>query len=306
MSKLVTTVKLLRKPFLFMYVLGSYRILNWMPDKLFLKIAYRGHTGRWLNLKKPQRFTEKLQWLKLYERNPLHTQLVDKYEVRNFLEDKIDDKHLVKLYGVYDSFDEISWCELPDSFIMKCTHGCGCNHIVKNKTDVDKQALRKQFNKWMKKNPYPGTREWPYKNVKPRIICEELLVDESGYELKDYKFYCFNGTPKIVQFMSNRNSGKVNLNHFDLEWNEFGSGRKDHDRNINNVNSPKHLSDMIELSKILCKDFKFVRVDLYDTPDSVYFGELTFFPGSGFFEFIDDKENFLLGSWLDLSEVKKY
>ena len=302
MSKLVTTVKLLRKPFLFMSVLGTYRILNWMPDKLFLRIAYRGHTGRWLNLKKPQRFTEKLQWLKLYDRNPLYTQLVDKYEVRNYLKDKIDDKHLVKLYGVYDSFDEISWGELPDSFIMKCTHGCGCNHIVKNKTDVDKQALRKQFNKWMKKNPYPGTREWPYKNVKPRIICEELLVDESGYELKDYKIYCYHGEPKIIQVMSNRSKGGYDLNHYDLDWNEIRIERKNHKPN-SNFAKPILLQEMVEVSRKLSKDIPFVRVDLYYTGEKIYSGEMTFFPASGYIDDVKESDDLLHGSWLDLSSI---
>ena len=299
MSKLITTVKFLRKPFLFISILGSYRILNWMPDKFFLRIAYRGHTGRWLNIKNPQRFTEKLQWLKLYDRNPLYTQLVDKYEVRNYLKDKIDDNHLVKLYGVYDSFDKINWDELPDSFIMKCTHGCGCNHIVNNKADVDKRALRKQFNKWMKKNPYPGTREWPYKNVKHRIIIEQLL-DNDGKTVVDYKFYCFNG--KIYCWRSQFYlDGKRYHLYFDLQFNNLNISDSHYPapKKIA-VEIPPYFSEMADIAIKLSEGFPQIRIDFLGTKKQFYMGEFTFFDGSGYDVYSPESFDFDMGKQLIL------
>lgn len=294
MSKLLTAVKLLRKPLLFISVLGSYNLLNWVPDKLFLKIAYRGHTGRMLNIINPQRYTEKLQWLKLYDRNPLYTQLVDKYEVRNYLKDKIEDKHFVKLYGVYDSFDRIDWDILPDSFIMKCTHGCGCNHIVKNKNDVDKQALRKKFNRWMKKNPYPGTREWPYKNIKHRIICEELLPNE-GELPTDFKFYCFNGVPYCCRIQYTVNYIKYQ-NYLDLDYSDMGvSDAVYRSHEDGPPKRPDYFNEMIDIAKKLSVGIKHVRIDFLGVKNGFYMGEFTFFTTSGYSKFTPDSFDYELG-----------
>lgn len=299
MSTIISALKLVHRPSAFLSRLGQRHLLNWMPDKQFLKISYKGHTGRKLDLKNPQRYTEKLQWLKLYDRNPLYTQLVDKYEVRNYLKDKIDDNHLVKLYGVYDSFDKINWDELPNSFIMKCTHGCGCNHIINNKADVDKQALRKQFNKWMNKNPYSGTREWPYKNVIPRIICEELLPN--GGELPtDFKFYCFNGIPYCCKIQYTVNYKKFQ-NYLDLNYDDIGVSDKSYNPNSNGYpNKPKYFEEMENIAKLLSIGFKHVRIDFLGTNTNFYMGEFTFFTTSGYEIFDPDSFDFVLGKQLIL------
>jgi hypothetical protein len=286
-------------PCLFITTLGKYGFLNWMPDLLFLKLSYKGSTGRRLHITHPQRFTEKLQWLKLYDRNPLYTKLVDKYEVRNFLKGKIDERHFVKLYGVYDSFDEIDWDVLPDSFIMKCTQGCGCNHIVKNKDDVDKQALRKKFNKWMKKNPYPGTREWPYKNVKPRIICEELLPNE-GELPTDFKFYCFNGNPYCCKIQYTVNYKKYQ-NYFDLDYMDLRVNDAVYRSHENGPpKRPKYFNEMKAISEKLSAGMNHVRIDFLGTGETFFMGEFTFFTTSGYSRFIPDSFDFDLGNQLIL------
>lgn len=300
MSTIISALKLLHRPSAFLSRLGQRHLLNWMPDKLFLKIAYKGRTGRKLDLKNPQRYTEKLQWLKLYDRNPLYTQLVDKYEVRDYLKDKIDDKHLVKLYGVYDSFDRIDWDILPDSFIMKCTHGCGCNHIVKNKNDVDKQALRKKFNRWMKENPYPGTREWPYKNIKHRIICEELLPNE-GELPTDFKFYCFNGVPYCCKIQYTVNYIKYQ-NYLGLNYNDIGISDKSYNPSLNGYpNKPSYFEEMINVAKLLSIGLKHVRIDFLGTNNNYYIGEFTFFTTSGYEIFTPDSFDYELGQKLILN-----
>ncbi len=299
MSTVTNAIKLLNNPSAFLSRLGQRQLLNWVPDKVYLKIMYKGRTGKKLDLDNPQRYTEKLQWLKLYDRNPLYTQLVDKYEVRNYLKDKIDDKHLVKLYGVYDSFDRIDWDILPDSFIMKCTHGCGCNHIVENKNDVDKQALRKNFNRWMKKNPYYGTREWPYKNVKHRIIIEQLL-DNDGKTVVDYKFYCFNG--KIYCWRSQFYlDGKRYHLYFDLQFNNLNISDSHYPapKKIA-VEIPPYFSEMADIAIKLSEGFPQIRIDFLGTKKQFYMGEFTFFDGSGYDVYSPESFDFDMGKQLIL------
>lgn len=274
-----------------------------MPDSCFLRISYRGNTEEKLNLKNPQTFNEKLQWLKLYDRNPLYTKLADKYEVREFVSKVIGDKYPVPLLGVYNGVDEIDFDTLPERFVLKCTHDQGSVIICRDKKQLDMQKAKRFLNKRLAKNPFWATREWPYKNIIPRIICEEFLIDESGYELKDYKFFCFNGKVKCFKIDFDRFIGH-RANYFDPKGKLLAFGEiacpPEFEKQLE---IPQDLDKMINLAEILSNNYPFVRVDFYYIKGKIYFGEMTFYPASGFGKFEPESADWLLGSWLDLSKV---
>ena len=193
--------------------------LRFIPDVVWLKLRFRMRMGRTLNLKNPQTYNEKLQWLKLHNRNPLYTKLVDKYEVRKYVAEKIGEEYLVPLLGVWDKFEDIDFDKLPNQFVLKCTHDSGGLVICKDKTKLDIQAAKKKINCCLKMNYYWNFREWPYKNVKPRIIAEKYMEDSVDGELRDYKFYSFSGIAKILLIMTNRYiEGKATENYFDTNF----------------------------------------------------------------------------------------
>jgi hypothetical protein len=204
------------------------------------------------------------------------------------------------LLGVWDKFEDIDFEQLPSQFVLKPNHTSGNVYICKDKSKINYEELKQEVNSWLKRDYYWVHREWPYKNIKPRIICEKYMVDESGVELKDYKFMCFNGEPKFIQVMSGRNYGRYNINHFDLEWNRIEIRRRNHKENSILIKRPKELETMIEISRKLCKDIPFVRIDLYVTETRVFFGEITFFPASGYLDFMDEQYDYLIGSWIKL------
>lgn len=305
MNELITKIihkayKVIKNPRLFIYKLKLSRFL---PEKTDISWRYFNIFNKKIDFKNPKTFNEKLQWLKLYDHNPQYTQLVDKFEVREYIKKEIGEKYLIPIYGVWDKFEDIDFNSLPNQFVLKCTHDSGSVVICKDKETLNIRDIKSKFNKALKKSFYYSSREWPYKNIKPRIICEELLVDESGYELKDYKFFCFNGEPKVIHVMSNRGKGKMYVNHYDLDWLEFGSGRLNYKKNPDKILKPNELTKMIEVCRILSKGLPFVRIDFYHTPKTIFFGEMTFYPASGFLQFADEGEDLLLGSWLDLSSI---
>src|SRR5690554_6695477 len=179
-------------------------IQKFVPAEIYIKIQYKNYIGKNLNLRNPKTFNEKLQWLKLYDRNPLYTNLVDKYKVREFISQTIGEEYLIPLLGVWDKFDEIDFGELPNKFVLKPNHTSGDVFICKDKTKVNFDELRTKVNAWLEREYYWEHREWPYKNIKPRIFAEKYMVDESGVELKDYKFFCFNGEPKALYVATDR------------------------------------------------------------------------------------------------------
>lgn len=301
MSKIIRTIK---NPYRIFSSIGIRGWLNYIPDKTYLKIVYRGLMGEKLCLETPQKFNEKLQWLKLFDRNPEHTKLVDKYEVREYIAQVIGDEYLIPILGVYDNFDEINFNELPDQFVLKCTHDSGGIVICKDKLKINIEEVRNKMNRYLKRNYYQLWREWPYKNIKPKIICEKYMVDESGTELKDYKFMCFNGKAKCLFVCSNRNTPSgLNVNIYDMDWNPMPFERR-YPRSNKILPKPKNFDLMVELAEKLSRNITFVRVDFYDIHDKVYFGELTLYPGSGFEEFIPKSYDYLLGSWLELPKDK--
>lgn len=282
------------KTFLYKYF---FRLI---PDAVWLKMQYRRLVGRKLNLKNPVTYNEKLQWLKLHDRNPLYTKLVDKYEVRQYVADLIGDEYLIPLLGVWDDFDDIDFDKLPNQFVLKCTHDSGGLVVCKNKAELNISAARKKINKCLKFNYYWALREWPYKNVKPRIIAEKYMEDESGYELKDYKVFCFNGIPNALFIATDRGIHETKFDFFDTELNHLPM--KQHYPNNPNIKipDPDGVKKMFELAKVLTKEFKHCRADFYDINGRVYFGELTFshFSGMAPIEPFEWDEKF--GSWLKI------
>ncbi|MEC0344791.1 ATP-grasp fold amidoligase family protein [Peribacillus frigoritolerans] len=294
----------IRTPRKLILTLGMKGWFNWVPDRLYLKLIYWGELGENLNLNEPVTYNEKLQWLKLNDRNPEYNIYVDKYAVRLYIEQTIGQQYLIPLIAVYDKVEEIDWESLPNKFILKCTHGSGSNVICIDKDKLDKKAAIKKLDKWMKKNWYWFGREWPYLNVKPRIVCEKYMVDESGKELKDYKIFCFNGEPKIIQVDYNRFKGhKRNL--YDTDWNYIpASLQYPTDSNVK-IKKPEKLNEMLELARTLSKDYPHVRIDFYYINGKIYFGEITFYHGAGLEMFNPEEFGLEMGSWIALPKLKQ-
>lgn len=273
---------------------------GFIPEKPFLKMLYRLKMGHPLNLNNPESFTEKLQWLKLYDRNPQHTALVDKDAVKAIVADKIGAEHVIPTLGKWDSVESIDWGSLPDKFVLKTTHGGGGGGVVicKDKSKLDKAKAKATLNRSMKIDLYPRLREWPYKNVPKRIIAEEFI--DGGEELKDYKFYCFNGEVKYVLVVQGRFGKQKCYDYFDLNWNHLDFC----DTNAINApqlpKKPENFDKMVEIAKNLSQDIPHVRIDLYNVDGKIYFGEYTFFDASGFARYNPPETDLLLGKHLML------
>lgn len=293
--------KAIKNPKLILLFFLNSRIFRLLPDDLYLKIKYRLTMGRKLDLNNPETFNQKLQWLKLYDRKPEYTQMVDKYEVRKYIKEIIGEEYLIPLLGVYDSFEEIDFDNLPDEFVLKPNHTSGNVFICKDKSKIDYKKLKKEVNRWLKREYYWLHREWPYKNVKPRIICEELIKTENGGFPYDYKFHCFNGEPDNVMVCIERESGNPKFYFFDNEWNLLRY-------NLAGINAPqgftlpkpKKMDEMFMLAKKLSSGFPFIRVDFFCENEKIYFGELTFFPASGFDVNLLKETDILFGEKLEL------
>lgn len=273
------------------------------PDKLYLKWHFKVMTGRKLNLKNPVLFQEKLQWLKYYYRNPLYTQLVDKYNVRSWVAEKIGEEYLVPLYGVYENFDEIDFDTLPNEFVLKCTHDSGSVVICKDKQTFDVQSAQKVLEEGLARKQFYLSREWPYKNVKPRMICEKYLRDDNMENAPDYKFFCFDGEVKCFLVNSGRNSeAGLKTNYYTPNWDYIPMREDKYPNNPLKDNCPKNFQEMMNLAKILSEGMPHVRVDFNYVNDKIYFGEMTFFHGGGRLMFEPESYNELFGSWLTLPE----
>ncbi len=282
--------------------LASRNLIH-MSDEEYLRRLYKKQMKEELNIESPQTFNEKLQWLKLYNRNPSYTKMVDKYEVRNYIEEKIGAKYLIPLIGVYEKFNEINFNNLPKQFVIKCTHDSGGNVICKDKNQLNIRKARRKIQNAMKRNYYYGNREWPYKDIKPKIIIEQYMEDESRTELKDYKFFCFNGKVKIVLVCSNRFK-KLKKTFFDDKWNELNLTEGVHEKD-QNLKKPINFEKMKELAEILSEEIPFVRVDFYEIDQMIYFGEITFFPQAGYEKFNPEEYDRIWGAWINLPIQKK-
>lgn len=289
-----------------------YKFFKWFGIKYFynltLNLKFKDECGYKLNLKDPKGFSEKIQWIKVNCRNPLMTDCADKYKVRDYVSKKIGGAYLTKIYGVYKSSKEIDYDELPDSFVLKSNHSSGQIVIVKDKNNINIMDINKIIDGWLSENYFYVTGEWVYKNIEPVIICEELLEEE----IIDYKFYCFNGTPKFLYVSQERTCiGKeslrisdrsdIRVSFLDLNWEKTEFQRNDHPQFEELPDKPDCLIEMIEIAKNLSRDFYFCRVDLYYLErKGIIFSELTFYPNGGFAPFYPTKYERVIGDWLEL------
>lgn len=285
--------------FLFYQTYKKRKKMNVSEYPAQLKKDYENYRGGVLNIENPKTYSEKIQWLKLYDDNELRTRLTDKVLVREWIKEKIGEKYLIPIYGVYDSFDDIEFDKLPNQFVIKTNHSSGWNIIVKDKNNFNKKKARKKIQRWLKRD-YGLWSEFEihYSSIVPKIIVEKYMADSSG-ELNDYKFLCFNNECKYFWMdfdrASNHKRNVYDLN-FNLQpWNQFTYG------NYNGVvEKPKNLEKMIEIAQTLCQGFKHVRVDLYNIDGEIYFGEMTFTNGSGFEGIFPEEYDYKLGELIKL------
>lgn len=294
---------LFNRRYRFLYRAG-YGKYDSMPDKEFLEKMYWASFGKELKLDSPQNFNEKLQWLKLYNRNPQYTILVDKYRVREYVSDKLGSQYLIPLLGVWDKPEDIDFDELPDRFVLKCNHNSGLGMcICKDKSQLNLKKTRDGLKKGLAENYYIRYREWPYKDVPRKIIAEQFMEQEGGCELKDYKIHCFNGKPRFVLVCSDRFSSEgLHEDFYDINWRLMDLHRPNHPNSLEDIQKPDNLEEMLSLAEKLSDGIPFVRVDFYLVDGSIYFSELTFFPASGFTSFEPEKWDKTFGDWLILPE----
>ena len=282
--------------------LGLYKNID---DETYIKKIYKVMLNRKINLDEPKRYTEKLNWLKLNDHNSKYPKYVDKYEAKKIVADTIGHEHIIPTIGVYDSFEEIDFDELPEKFVIKCTHDSGGVIVCSDKNNFDIAAAKKKINKHMNKNFYYDSREWPYKSVKPRILVEEYMEDESG-ELQDYKFFVFEGKAKSLFIATNRNKKEETcFDFYDMEFNHlpFTNG---HPNSAKKIEKPKNFDKMIEIAEKLGKDFLHVRIDLYNVNGKIYFGEYTLYHWGGIQVYDPDVWDYKFGEWLNLNNLEKY
>lgn len=261
---------------------GIQKVINLISDECYLKLIYRLQLGKKLNIKNPVTYNEKLQWLKLHDRNPAYTDLADKYEVRKYVESRIGQDYLIPIFGVWDSFAEVDFSKLPEQFVLKCTHDSGGILVCKSKRKFDYKAAKRKMNALLKNNYYNYLREWPYKHIKPRIMAEKFITDNSGLDkqqLMDYKFFCFDGKPEIIMIAKDR-FGITKCNFYDMEFNLLNL-RIGNPNFIERIGKPKNYNKMIDIVRKLSEGFKHIRVDLYNIDGKIYFGELTFYHWGG-------------------------
>lgn len=273
-------------------------LFNWLPDKSFLYLLYWARLGKKLNLNDPRTFNEKLQWLKLYNRNPEYTAMVDKCEAKRYIASVVGEEYVVPMLGVWDRFEDINFDTLPHQFVLKSTHDSGGFVICRDKQRLNFKDLEYRFGKSLKKNYYYHSREWPYKNVKPRIIAEEYIEDTADDALTDYKFYCFNGIPRIM-YIAKDHGKEPFTDFFDMEFNHLPIVIQDPNAAVAPP-KPEHFEKMKRFAALLSQNIPCLRVDFYEVNGRLYVGELTFFDGSGF-ETIEPEEWALrMGDWIKL------
>ena len=278
-------------------------------DEKYLKLVYRLEMGHKLDLDNPKTFTEKLQWLKLYDRKPEYTRMVDKITAKEYVASIIGDEYIIPTLGVWNHFDEIDFSLLPDKFVLKTNHGSGGGGVVicRDKATFDFDAARRRLEGGLRGNTYNKYREWPYKNIEPKIFAEKLIENESfkTKALADYKFYCFNGEPKYCQVIQDRSS-KETIDFFDMEWqHQPFVGLNPGVRNAKVLPAkPAYFSKMVTIARQLSAGKTFSRIDLYELGDKTFFGEITLYPASGIGSFRPGDYDGILGKMLQLSGEK--
>lgn len=283
------------------YMFIATRSLKLFPVTWQLKVEYRCTTGKDLNLKDPKGFNEKLSWRKLYDHNPLYSMMVDKYEAKSIAAKLIGEEYIVPCYGVWNNFDEIDLKKLPNQFILKCTHDSSGIVICRNKNNFDKNSAKKIIDRSLKRNYYHLGFEWPYKDASHRVIADQLLVDDSRKELQDYKWWCFNGEPKVMYITNKGKLEQCEENFYDMEFRPLDINHG-FPRTVPEYEKPKQFEKMKELAGILSQKIPFIRIDFFVVNDKIYFGEFTFFDHAGLRPFTENGWDEKLGSWIELQK----
>lgn len=282
------------------YILLATKTAQFVPDKWYVKLEYRCLMGKRLDLKHPKTFNEKLQWLKIYDRRPEYTTMVDKYAVKQYVADRIGEQYIIPTLGVWDRPEQIEWDILPDKFVLKCTHNSGGLVICKDKKKLDKDAAIKKLSDALERDYYLASREWPYKNVSRRIIAEQYLEDATIADLRDYKFFCFNGKMRVFKIDFDRQTGHK-ANYFDRNGKLIPYGEKvcppQKDKQLV---IPQNFEEMIKVVEKLSEALPFGRIDFYNVKGKIYFGEITLFPAGGFGAFTDEIFDYELGGYIQL------
>ena len=291
-----------RKIFIYM---NSAHLLNGLPDEAFLRLLWKARFGTKLNLDHPKTFNEKMQWLKLYDRNPLHTRMVDKYAVKPFVSELIGDDHVIPTLGVWDNAHSIDFASLPERFVMKCNHTSGEGLILcRDKANLDTKKAISSLEKAMKNDYYLTYREWPYKDVPRKILAEPYMEDRQASilglnTLPVYKLLCFEGKPRIIQTIQNDKMPNETIDYFTPDWTLLPF-RQNYPQSAVPAARPQQLDRMLEIAEKLSAGFHFLRVDLYEINGQVFFSEFTFFSDAGFAPFDPEEWNDTLGSWIQI------
>lgn len=274
---------------------------GWYSESTYLRLIYFFQMDQVLHLNPPHKFTEKIQWLKLYDRNPKYTMMVDKVLVKDYISQIIGSEIVIPILAVYDSTDDINLDTLPNQFVLKTNHSGGNTGVVicKDKNRFNLEEAKQKLAKSLKGSAYDNLIEWPYKDVKRKVFAEQYMEDESG-NLMDYKFMCFNGEPRFVHICPDRNSGgQIHFDYYDLEWNKLPFAIE-HPNSDVIFPKPKSFDKMLEYARILSKDKPLSRIDFYEIKGKPYFGEITFYPYSGLEKFDKEEWNIRLGEWIKL------
>ncbi len=286
-------------------IYGILKKFKFLPPSFYVKIYYEYYVGKKLDLKNPIEFNQKLQWLKVYYKPPILTQLVDKYSVREYVADTVGEAYLNELIAVYDKVSDVDFAVLPEQYVMKAVHGYHFNIIVPEKAKLNTLKSKLLLTKWMHKNQYyRGGLEWAYKNVKPRIIAEKYLTQIGKESISDYKFFCFGGVPKFIQVDVDRTVGHAR-SYYDMEWKKMNLATDGIKPYEGEMERPKNYDEMLLVATKLAGDFPFVRVDLYNLDGKILFGEMTFYPTDGRMDFIPDHFNTTIGNYLTLPTIPK-
>lgn len=307
-ARLIQLTKVLRDPrILLSRIVMLEAVSKRLSDVTYLKWVYYLRTGKYLDLEHPKTFNEKIQWLKLHNTSDECTRSVDKYEVRQLIAEKIGEEYLIPMVGCWESFDEIHFDTLPDQFVLKCTHDSGSVVICRDKCTFNKEAAKAKLEAAMKHNFFWTGREYPYKNVKPRIICEQLMKDSKSDDLVDYKFFCFGGQPKILFYASDRFNKKkepTKFDFYDMNLERLDISRPGHGHADTPLNEIPKFSEMKDIATKLSSGYPFVRIDLYLINDKIFFGEYTFHPSGGYVKFAPDVWDTTFGEWIKLPTDK--
>ena len=280
----------------------KYGIYNKLPDDEYLKRRFKAVMGKSLDFNNPQTFNEKLQWLKLYNRNPQYTIMVDKYKVRDYIAETLGEKYLIPLLGVWDEPDDINFDELPNQFVLKCNHNSGLGMcICKDKSKLDIKKVKAELKKGLKQDYYLTGREWPYKNVPRKIIAEKFMALSGNTDLVDYKIHNFNGKPRAILVCSQRFTEEgLHEDFYSPKWEKLEVKRPEYPTSELAIKAPQKLEEMLFLAEKLSKDSPFMRTDFYEIDGKVYFGEITLYPASGLSKFDPEEWDYKWGSWIAL------